>query len=107
MPHLQFTDSRAICWDVWAVAPTRAERRHGRDRRHGSRPGMEERRVRREPRYHVHDQLDGGWLCFECREEKRRLAPIPAAWESLPATELERLCREARAVPRSVRRFIA
>ncbi|MEO5816869.1 MAG: hypothetical protein ABIT20_16475 [Gemmatimonadaceae bacterium] len=40
--------------------------------------------------------LEGGWLAFVSESGKRRLAPYPTAWESVPATELERLCETAR-----------
>ena len=26
--------------------------------------------------------LEAGWLCFECRGEKRRVVPIPEGWEA-------------------------
>lgn len=40
-----------------------------------------------------------GWLCFESEREKRRLAPIPAGWESRDAGALEHLCEQACRVP--------
>lgn len=36
-----------------------------------------------------------GWLTFESEGEKRRLAPVPGEWESLPPQRLELLCRMA------------
>jgi hypothetical protein len=36
-----------------------------------------------------------GWLVFESAEEKRRLAPVPANWESLPNEQLAALCAKA------------
>jgi hypothetical protein len=41
-----------------------------------------------------------GWLAFESDGEKRRLAPVPDAWEELSADTLEKLCREAIVAPR-------
>jgi hypothetical protein len=41
--------------------------------------------------------LAAGWLCFESSTEVRRLAPIPAGWESRGPEELARLL--ARATP--------
>lgn len=41
--------------------------------------------------------LEGGWLAFVCGPRKRRLAPFPSEWQSADATELERLCGQARA----------
>lgn len=42
-----------------------------------------------------------GWLVFESTQEKRRLAPVPSDWESLPIEELVRLC--GKAVPQTAR----
>lgn len=42
-----------------------------------------------------------GWLVFESSQEKRRLAPVPSDWESMPIEELARLC--AKAVPQTAR----
>ena len=42
-----------------------------------------------------------GWLAFESDGEKRRLAPVPDAWEELSANALEKLCREAIVAPRT------
>ena len=36
-----------------------------------------------------------GWLVFESVQEKRRLAPVPANWESLPNEALAALCAKA------------
>ena len=42
-----------------------------------------------------------GWLVFESSQEKRRLAPVPSDWESMPIEELVRLCEKA--VPQTAR----
>lgn len=42
-----------------------------------------------------------GWLLFESSQEKRRLAPVPSDWETMPVQELVRLC--AKAVPQTAR----
>lgn len=31
-----------------------------------------------------------GWLCFESRNEKRRLIPVPDSWDECSEEELER-----------------
>jgi hypothetical protein len=36
-----------------------------------------------------------GWLVFESSQEKRRLAPVPPNWESLPNEALAALCDKA------------
>ena len=40
--------------------------------------------------------LEHGWLSFTSERGKRRLAPFPSEWESVPELELERLCGLAR-----------
>lgn len=40
-----------------------------------------------------------GWLLFESATEKRRFAPVPRDWESLPEGELAKLCAEASTQP--------
>jgi hypothetical protein len=42
--------------------------------------------------------LEQGWLAFVGPDIKRRLAPFPAEWETLPSADLERLCATARNV---------
>jgi len=37
----------------------------------------------------------GGWLVFESAREKRRLAPVPANWESMSSDALAALCAKA------------
>ena len=39
-----------------------------------------------------------GWLCFECVNERRRLARFPQDWDRLPDKELLRLLQTARPV---------
>ena len=51
------------------------------------------------------ESFRNGWLVFECEVERRRLAPIPDAWEEFSEVELEQLCQVAVVVP--VRRGLA
>lgn len=74
-----FTDSAGHGWRVWNVVP-----QYG--------PGRDDDKFT--------PGLEGGWLCFENDTEKRRLWPIPHAWESAESGELERLCHEAKPVTR-------
>ena len=67
-----FTDSAGLTWDVFEVH--RASQRVG-----AVSPGLED-----------------GWLAFACGDNKRRLAPIPATWETFSDAELEALCESAR-----------
>ena len=115
MPHRAFTDANGVLWQVWEVVPQWSDRRTGMVRREESdRAEMmamrDQRRVPdrrrglpdRFPRIRLGNGLDSGWLAFESDRERRRLSPIPAGWEHVPESELERLCRRAAAaaVPR-------
>lgn len=72
-----FEDSAGAVWEVFEV-----HRASGHSL--GVSPGMER-----------------GWLTFVGPAGKRRLAPFPKEWESLPPSELERLCATARDVSSS------
>ena len=79
MASREFTDSKGIGWKVWDVKPihlhpvTRAE-------------------AYMEP-------WAGGWLAFECDNQKRRLvAPYPSRWPDYDPNALEALCRAATVV---------
>lgn len=63
-----------------------AERRGGLERRGG---------VRKSPRASVAEEFAQGWLCFETRGEKRRLAPVPELWDRADEETLEQWCRTA------------
>ena len=76
MTHRGFVDSDQVAWTVWEV--------HCRDSIAGLR---------------VRPELAGGWLAFQRRGERRRLAPVPGAWETLSDAELERLCQLADVTP--------
>lgn len=43
--------------------------------------------------------LPGGWLCFATEGEKRRLYPLPDAWDTCTDAELEALRNQAATVP--------
>lgn len=64
-------------WTVWNIAPASSSRAQ---------------------LYSV--QLAGGWLCFECPTEKRRLAPPPQGWEDISDAELEECLGRAEQVVR-------
>ena len=42
-----------------------------------------------------------GWLLFQSEHAKKRLAPFPDDWRSMPSAELEKLCAKARTAPTS------
>lgn len=80
MSYTEFTDRMGRSWRVWHTVPRLA------DLLTSLAPDSKE-----------------GWLTFESEGEKRRLAPVPAEWESLPPSRLELLCRMAKPAPLSPR----
>ena len=109
MPQRVFRTASGVEWQVWSVIPGNApaeERRHGYDRRSPDpviqHKGADRRTAaerRRLPAVAPGMQL--GWLVFDSGAERRRLAPIPPAWEARPACDLERLCERAVPVAKS------
>lgn len=78
-------------WEVWDVHPAMTERRAARQA-----PSVViERRKRDEPRASVPELLREGWLAFECKTERRRLAPIPSGWEGVTDDGLADLLESA------------
>jgi hypothetical protein len=93
MAHREFTDTFGRNWNVWSVVPERAERRRrdgaavrGAERRHGK---------SKEFRVPLAEQWVDGWLAFETKGEKRRLAPIPDDWEAATDEQLHRMLERA------------
>ena len=111
MPQRTFRDSEGSDWRAFDVRPNASDRRAGRDRRVAGatdpiveRRQTPDRRVRSAGAYdtgsrHAYQPgFESGWLCFECGAMRRRLAPIPAGWESSTDAELaEYLERATRA----------
>lgn len=64
---LRTLEHDGVVWNVWDVIPDSA----GRLRLTGFTEGMQ-----------------GGWLCFESPQEKRRVVPIPEGWTTWPDEEL-------------------
>lgn len=62
--------AHGVEWTIWSVAP--------------GNPDL------------VADEMRAGWLCFESAHEKRRLTPIPAAWQDAPDEELAHFLDEAK-----------
>jgi hypothetical protein len=93
MAHREFIDTHGIRWEVWDVHPTHVERRR---QELTSRPdGPERRHVDGGPRMEVRPEFSNGWLAFQCRGERRRLAPVPAQWSQLDDDALSALCERA------------
>jgi hypothetical protein len=101
MPHRQFVDSKQTKWEVWDVEPGESERRRSAgDRRRSPRTSGERREVDDRSRVRIKSDLAHGWLAFESKHDRRRLAPIPIGWEALDASALEQLCEQARSIGR-------
>jgi hypothetical protein len=101
MPHRQFIDSKQTAWEVWDVEPGHAERRAGAgERRRGRRTSGERREIEDRSRVRLQSGLAHGWLAFESKHDRRRLAPIPTGWEGLDASALEELCEQAKSIGR-------
>lgn len=109
MTHRQFKDRQGKIWDVWQVHPSAAERRFvqrrvkNEDRSDSlERRSGKERRVgaRKRPRASIAEEFTYGWLCFECSDEKRRLAPVPEGWDRADDETIEQWCCQAKPVVR-------
>jgi hypothetical protein len=97
MAHRTFRDSSGRVWEVWPVTVEYIERRL--EPSAGPPSGSDRRRRPAFFRPQVSEPWTGGWLAFETRGEKRRLAPFPADWEDKNDAELEALCANAISVP--------
>ena len=112
MRYRVFDDYVGRRWEVWQTNPPRSERRlterravpdgprvqlpHVRERRNeGERRRAGDRRVQPLPRFPGIPELEAGWLCFESDGERKRLAPVPEAWESADDMILAALCNFA------------
>lgn len=105
MGHRIFEDEKGRKWTVWLVTPMGVERRG--EAAEGTaaaaiRGGVERRKS---PTYRrpssVLAGFEHGWLCFEAEGgEKRRLVPVPEAWQAASDDDLRRLCRLAKRVVR-------
>jgi hypothetical protein len=99
MPHRQFTDSKHTTWEVWDVEPGDAERRgKATDRRWAPRSSEERRQLEDRARVRLKSDLAHGWLAFESKHDRRRLAPIPPGWDAMDDQALERLCELASSI---------
>jgi hypothetical protein len=69
MSYKEFLDSAEMLWRVWATYPTAGKM--------------------------LSSGFEKGWLTFESKSERRRLAPIPPHWEDLSDAGLRALLKEA------------
>lgn len=112
-PSRDFHDDSGRLWTAWDVIPSWGERRQGerRGRAHGVPSGgidrrRAERRRHRGIRIGLPAALSGGWLAFVSGVERRRVAPIPHAWDALPDEQLRALWRRAERLPDRRRRLV-
>ena len=68
MAHRKFRDRDDREWEVWDTIPSTL----------------------------VRTTLEGGWLTFQAKGEKRRLAPIPLYWATASDEELGRMLERAK-----------
>ena len=110
MPYRTFADETGRGWEIWDVRPERIERRGGERRQERPTPwtGLErrvanDRRQKREVRMSLTYPFSEGWLVFKSDHERRRLAPIPANWETLRGPELRALWESADVISTTTR----
>lgn len=105
MPYRIFQDRAGREWAAWDVTPRVIERRVTQRRARVAAPptrGERRRAERRSGLGHrtlLPGRMANGWLCFESRNERRRLAPAPSDWARCPDERLELYCRCAEVVP--------
>lgn len=101
MGYRSFTDATGVTWQAWDIIPRLAERRMAERRGAAAGTVAAERRARTERRLRpggrlaLSNGLHAGWLCFQARDEKRRLTPIPADWLRCAVATLEEYLRAA------------
>ena len=113
MRYRVFEDYVGRRWEVWQTSPPQSERRQAErrnlaDRSRTARASaalrrtVAERRLRNVARISCVPGLENGWLCFESNGERKRLAPVPDAWETADDMTLAALCNFATKVIPSV-----
>lgn len=98
MSYRRFTDSEGSAWEAWEVHPSAVERRLEVERRSESRD-TEERRQQGQFHLAIPAELREGWLAFQGRHARARLAPIPNGWMLLSDDELATLMGRAERRP--------
>ena len=83
MSYRRFCDEAGAEWEVWEVQPSAFERRSDV----GSYDGGDRRRASR-LRAPIASELRLGWIAFQSRGVRRRLAPIPHDWSRLADADL-------------------
>jgi hypothetical protein len=101
MAHRQFQDETGRRWEAWDVHPSTVELRLNAERLQAA-TASPSGELRRHATFPLPPELRAGWLAFQCGEEARRLAPIPADWYRLTDLELVRLAGAASRIARRV-----
>lgn len=78
---------------MWEVIPSAVQDHVGHLVPQASTVGM-----KRDNRIIVADNLQAGWLAFQCEHEKRRLAPVPEQWNALDDDFVVQLLEQAETV---------
>lgn len=97
MAYRDFVDEHGTAWEAWDVHPTHVERRLERSGARGAAGGpvVERRTTESGARMQVRPEYTQGWLAFQSRHERRRLAPVPPDWAELDDAGLSRLLDRA------------
>ncbi|HWH53782.1 MAG TPA: hypothetical protein VN651_19675 [Gemmatimonadaceae bacterium] len=104
MSFRTFVDASGVEWQAFDVVPRSEERRHYDRREQGDEVAMfadrrdGDRRISVGAMTTFQKAVAGGWLCFECEGERRRLSPIPDDWMRCSTSQIERYCLTARVV---------
>lgn len=120
MSFRTFMDTSGVEWHAFDVVPRSDDRRHydrrgiaerddslsermrGPTRKSAQTSASDrrdtDRRITVDAGISVQKAVAGGWLCFECDGERRRLAPIPSDWMQCSDAQLGLYWRLARVV---------
>jgi len=98
MPLREFADSLGQVWQVWDTHPTEIGHLIKGESAFMRFVASTAKREDREPTT-VREQYVEGWLTFTLAHARRRLAPIPAGWESADDSTLRRYLDSAVEAP--------
>ncbi|MBW3629302.1 MAG: hypothetical protein KY464_08395 [Gemmatimonadetes bacterium] len=98
----EYTDASGVAWQVWHVVPTTRTAEPSVPNERRKRPDPSYPGDRRRRAFTLTPGMEGGWLCFECSAEKRRLAPVPGDWENCDEAALAGYLGSAEPVSRRI-----
>jgi hypothetical protein len=92
MPLRTLADEQGREWQIWEVHPTGL-----RDLQNTLAATNDDAPLDagRRTLFRLPATMRSGWLAFRCDDDARRLAPIPAGWESMPDQALIALLTSA------------